>query len=140
MTEIAASVVDTDVFSVLFIRRASDDPRVPSWRERLTGRRVVISFQTRAEVLAGVRTRGWGERRTAEALQILDRTPTIYPDVEVVDAYATLVADCRKIGHALQDPMHTGDRWIAACAIAKSFGVLAGDAIYQGVPNLSLDN
>ncbi|MCV7340745.1 PilT domain-containing protein [Mycobacterium haemophilum DSM 44634] len=33
-------------------------------------------------------------------------------------------------------PEHTGDRRVAACAIAKRLDLLAGDAIYQGAPNL----
>lgn len=53
MNHIAAAVVDTDVFSLMGLRRANNDSRVAGWREYLTGRRVLISFQTRAEVLAG---------------------------------------------------------------------------------------
>lgn len=140
MTELAAAVVDTDVFSVLFLRRDSNDPRGVRWREQLTGRRVLISFQTRAEVLAGALTAGWGGRRLRETMSILDRSPTIRPDDAVVDAYASLVADCRRVGHALQSAKHTGDRWVAACAIAKDLDLIAGDGIYQDAPKLTLLN
>ncbi|WP_204079421.1 PIN domain-containing protein [Mycobacterium riyadhense] len=136
MSGIAATVVDTDVFSLFYLRGDSRDPRVPGWREYLTGRRVLISFQTRAEVLAGARTARWGERRMATVIETLDRTPTIRPDNEVVDAYALLVSECRKLGHPLHGRQHTGDRWIAACAIAKGLDLLAGDRIYEGVPSL----
>lgn len=136
MSEIAATVVDTDVFSLIYLRRASRDARVPGWREYLTGRRVLISFQTRAEVLAGARVAGWSERRVAMTIETLDRTPTIRPDNEVVDAYALPVSECRRLGHALHGREHTGDRWVAACAIAKRLDLLAGDGIYQGAPNL----
>ncbi|WP_239988200.1 PIN domain-containing protein [Mycobacterium kansasii] len=129
-------MVDTDVFSLMYLRRANNDSRVAGWREYLTGRRVLISFQTRAEVLVGARSAQWGGRRMAETIEILDRTPTIRPDNEVVDAYAELAAECRRIGHGLQAREHTGDRWVAACAIAKRLDLLAGDAIYQGAPNL----
>lgn len=71
--------------------------------------------------------------RVIDALQ---RTPTIGCDGEVIDAYATLVAECRRLGHGLHDKIHTGDRWIAACAIAKQIDLLAGDQIYQNAPNL----
>lgn len=74
------------------------------------------------------------------AIETLDRTPTIRPDNEVVDAYAALVADCRRLGHALHNREHTGDRWVAACAIAKQFDLLAGDTIYRGAPNLVVHN
>lgn len=138
MTELSATVVDTDVFSVLYLRRNSTDPREPRWREQLAGRRVLISFQTRAEVLAGALNAGWGERRLTEIRAILSSRPTIRPDNAVVDAYASLVADCRRAGHGLQDPKHTGDRWVAACAIGKDLPLLAGDGIYQDAPNLDL--
>lgn len=140
MTVLGATVVDTDVFSVLYLRRNSADPRAVRWREQLTGRRVLISFQTRAEVLAGALGAGWGDRRLAETHEILDHTPTIRPDNEVVDAYASLVAECRRAGHGLQDQRHAGDRWVAACAIAKNLELLAGDGIYLNAPNLNLLN
>lgn len=114
MNQVAAAVVDTDVFSLIYLRRANNDSRVAGWREFLTGRRVVISFQTRAEVLAGARSAQWGDRRMTETIEILDRTPTIRPDNEVVDAYAELAAECRRLGHGLQAREHTGDRWVAA--------------------------
>ena len=79
MTALSAVVVDTDVFSVLYVHRNSNDPRAVRWREQLTGRRVLISFQTRAEVIAGAIGAGWGERRLGETRDILDQTPTIRP-------------------------------------------------------------
>lgn len=138
MTALSAAVVDTDVFSVLYVHRNSNDPRAVRWREQLTGRRVLISFQTRAEVIAGAIGRGWGERRLGETRDILDQTPTIRPDNEVIDAYATLTAECKRAGHGLQAKLHAGDRWVAACAIAKDIDLLAGDGIYLNAPNLSL--
>lgn len=114
MTQVDAALLDTDAFSVLYRRRGSVDLRADGWRQLLTGKRVLISFQTRAEVLAGARGAGWGDRRTADAVCLLDATPTVRPDNDVVDAYATLVAERRQLGHGLQDKRHTGDRWIAA--------------------------
>lgn len=138
MTRVDAALVDTDVFSVLYLRRGSVDPRADRWGRLLTGKRVLISFQTRAEVLAGARMAGWGDRRMADAVRLLDATPTIRPDNDVIDAYATLVADCRRLGHGLQSKHHAGDRWIAACAIAKGLGVLAGDGVFTDAPALNL--
>lgn len=133
-----ASIVDTDVFSLVYVNRRVSDVRVERWREHLTGRRVLISFQTRAEVLAGARSGGWGERRMEELHGVLNQMPTIYADDEVVEAYAQLVAECRRTGHALHAREHTGDRWIAACAIAKNLELVAGDGIYRDAPNLSV--
>lgn len=130
------AVVDTDVFSLLYVLPATDDPRIQRWRELLAGRRVFFAFHTRAEILAGAMHARWGAWRMAKVSNVLDRTPTIRSDDHVVDAYATLTATCRRVGHALHDKIHTGDRWIAACAIARQFELLAGDRIYRGAPNL----
>lgn len=138
MSTLQAAVVDTDVFSHLYVLRNSADPRVPGWRELLTGRRVLISFQTRSELLGGALANQWGPRRLSDLREILDQTPTIRADNEVVDAHAQLLAECRRAGHALHAKEHTGDRWIAACAIAKDADLLAGDGIYQGAPNVTL--
>jgi len=133
-----AALVDTDVFSLLFVRQSSAEPRVPAWRELLTGRRVLISFQTRAELLAGALAAHWGEARMTDLRTILDRTPTIGADQQVIEAYALLVAECQRAGHALHDPQHVGDRWVAASAVAKGVDLLAGDGIYAGAPRVSL--
>jgi hypothetical protein len=77
--ELHAAIVETDVFSLLFVRRDSADPRV-----------------------------------------------------------ARFYAECRRIGHSLHDKHHTGDRWVAACAIAKDVDLLAGDDIYRDAPGLRL--
>lgn len=138
MNDLQAALVDTDAFSLLFVRRGSSDPRIAGWRDLLTGRQVIISFQTRTELLAGAIADGWGKRRATELRAILDRTPTIGVDDEVIDAHAALYAECRRVGHALHDNAHTGDRWVAACAVAKGLPLLAGDGIYQTVPGLTL--
>lgn len=137
MIEVETTVVDTDVFSLVYVV-PSKDSRIAEWRRVLADRRVVIAFQTRAEILEGALRRQWGSRRLAQLTALLNRTPTIHSDAEVVSAYATLTADCRSSGHALHDKAHTADRWIAACAIAKGVELLAGDGIFQGAPNLSV--
>lgn len=138
MTHVDTVLLDTDVFSLLFLAKNSKEPRSAGWRERLGGRRVLIAFQTRAEILEGALERSWGERRMANTRDALDQTPTIPPDDEVIDAYATLTATCRQNGHPLQDGRHVADRWIAACAIAKRLPLLSGDGIYLNAPNLDL--
>lgn len=140
MSQTAATVVDTDVFSALFLRQSIVDPRAERWRERLIGRPIAISFQTRAEVLSGARIKGWGQRWMNVVVRALEQTPTIHTDDDVVNAYANLTAECQRSGHGLHDKVHTADRWIAACAIAKGFDLLAGDAIYRGAPNLTVRN
>lgn len=136
MTDVAATVVDSDVFGLLYVIPSGGDPRVAGWREFLADRRVVIAFQTRAEVLEGARSAGWGSQRMAKVIDVLGRTPTIHSDNAVIDAFANLTTACRRTGHALHQKVHTGDRWVAACVIAKHLELLAGDQIYRGAPNL----
>ncbi|MGB2722165.1 MAG: PIN domain-containing protein [Rhodococcus sp. (in: high G+C Gram-positive bacteria)] len=137
----AAVLVDTDVFSILYIdpvKAANRGLPVEQLRAQLAGLQVVIAFQTRAEVLAGAMVGSWGERKLADTRAKLDSAPTISIDSGVVDAYASLTAACRRVGHALHDKIHTGDRWIAACAISKEVPLLSLDGIYAGAPDLAL--
>jgi predicted nucleic acid-binding protein len=134
-------VVDTDVYSALYTdpeRAARRGLPVTIWQDALAGARVLISFQTRAEVLAGLRAGNWGETRRQIAMAKLDAVPTIPADREVIDSYAELTSLCRRAGHALHDKIHTADRWVAACAVAKGLPLLTGDGIYQDAPGLSL--
>lgn len=99
MKPLTASLVDTDVFSLVFVNNSSADARVRGWKLHLTGRRVLISFQTRAEALLGARSAGWGTTRMTRLINILDRMPTINTDDDVIGAYATLVTALAEIPH-----------------------------------------
>jgi predicted nucleic acid-binding protein len=134
-------VVDTDIFSSIYIaphRAARRGLPVDSWISALAGLRVVISFQTRAEVLAGIRGSNWGEARVVAAVAKLDTAHTIPADREVIDAFADLTVSCRRVGHGLQNPAHAADRWVAACAVAKELPLFGRDGIYRDAPRLRL--
>lgn len=137
-----AVLLDTDVFSAVFVTPREKAERqghpVETWSELLVGRRALISFQTRAEIIGGVLVARWGERRLATVRELLDATPTVDVDHEVVEAFALLTAACSAAGHGLAAKVHTGDRWVAACAIAKGLPLLAGDGIYANAPGLTL--
>lgn len=124
-------------------RRTSPQSKVTpvdTWMKALTGYRPLVSFQTRAEALAGAYLAGWGERRLDALLTKLDLTPTIDEDRTVIEAYARLVYEARKIGHPLGAPgLHVGDRWVAACAIAKGLPLLTGNRKhFENAPGLRL--
>lgn len=137
---VQAALLDTDVFSALYVTPRELALRqghpVDDWTSDITGYRVLISFQTRAEVLFGAFYAGWGERRLGPVRERLDATPTVDEDRDVVEAFAQLTFKCRKSGHALAAKEHTGDRWIAACAIAKDLPLLAKDGIYVNAPGV----
>lgn len=132
MAAVNAVVLDTDVFSALYITprhvAARQGHPIGTWESSLAGCRSLISFQTRAEILAGAHLAGWGQKRLAAAVVRLDGTPTIDVDRDVVDAYARLLAEANKEGHPFGAvKQHVGDRWIAACAIAKDLPLLTGN-------------
>lgn len=134
-------LLETDAYSTLFIARPDTrDHRTRSgaWASALRGERVVIAFQTRAEVLVGARQSGWGATRTEGLLNELARTPTVPLDEQVLDAFVDLSVACRRLGHGLHAKVHTADRWIAACAIAHRLPLLTGDGVFSGAPGLEL--
>jgi predicted nucleic acid-binding protein len=134
-------VVDTDVFSQLYITPEFAERRgvpVAVWRSALEGARVVVSFQTQAEVLAGINGSPWGEGRKAAAMDELERFPTIPADRSVIDSFASISITCRQAGHALHDKIHTADRWVAASAVAKGLPLMARDGVFVGAPGLTL--
>jgi len=55
----AVRVIDTDVWSYIYKR--TDEAKL--YEPRLFGNVLVISFQTRAELLRGAISAGWGARR-----------------------------------------------------------------------------
>lgn len=139
-----AALLDTDVYSALFITPAQvvkmQGHPVDACRIALTGYRPVIAFQTRAEILGGALLAGWGAKRLQQTREQLDATPTVDEDSTVVDAYSRPLVEARDIGHPLGDAAHhVGDRWIAACAIAKRLPLLTGNAKhFRGAPRLDL--
>lgn len=133
------ALVDTDVWSGIFgPRRRRPDPRVQAWSRQLIGTTVLIATQTRAEVLAGVHASSWSEQRKEGVRRQLDATATMPMDEPVIQAYASLTAWCRLQGHGLGQKEHTGDRWIAATAIATGAPLLTGDSVYRGAQGLNL--
>jgi predicted nucleic acid-binding protein len=133
-----AVVLDTDVWSSLFVTTSRRGSRVDAWRRLLVGIDVVIATQTRAEALTGAFAGGWGARKTSELRAQLAATPTIPVDDLVVETYARLSALCKATGHALHQPRHASDRWVAASAIAAGLPLLSGDGIFEGAPGLEI--
>lgn len=126
----------------MFINRSARDERfreqVEDLRARIVGRAVTVATQTAAEVRAGVLMSSWAERRRQEVLDRLEMTSVLPVSDAVVAAYAELTAECRRTGHALQAKEHTGDRWVAATAIAMAVPLCAIDHIYRSAPGLQL--
>ena len=135
-------LLDTNAYSALYVTpdetaRKQGYP-LEEWRGALRGHRVLIAFQTRAELLIGARSAKWGEPRMKALKERLDATPTVQLDEDVFEAYVTLTVDARGQGVGIGQRPHSADRWIAACAIAKSLPLLSKDAIFADAPALML--
>ncbi len=52
---------------------------------------------------------------------------------------AALRAECSRTGHALAQPEHSADLWIAATAVYLDLPLVTDDGIFAGVPGLRQD-
>jgi len=104
----------------------------------MAGHQIFLAAVTVAELRYGALVAGWGDQRRQRLEQSIAAT-TVVP---VSDALLTAVAElrhaCRQIGHALHEPVHANDLWIAASAIHIGAPLLTADAVFDDVPGASL--
>lgn len=133
-------IVDTSVISraLLPSRVSGKSVAATEWSEALLGRSVVIAVQTRVELLSWPGLRGWGAVRRDALESWVAAVPTIDVTAKVQAAYVDLTVRSKKAGHAIQDPMHVADRWIAATALAAGLPLASDDGIFAGIEGLHL--
>lgn len=68
--------------------------------------------------------------------QQLESLRTIQVTSAVQAKFIELTVWAKLNGHGIQDKAHTGDRWVAATALAYDLEVAAGDGIYSAVKDL----
>ena len=130
-------LVDTGVFSASISRRR----RVRFERQvgLMTGNQLFLAAVTVAELRYGALVAGWGDQRRQRLEQSIEAT-TVVP---VSDALLTTAAElrhgCRQAGHALHEPVHANDLWIAASAVHIGAPLLTADAVFDDVPGLSIN-
>lgn len=136
MTDANTLVVDTDVFSAGLVPRRSGLAAL--YAPHLTGKSLVVSAQTVAELRFGGLNAGWGARRMEE-LEARIRKAAVAPfDDALAWTHARLRQDCVRIGHGLGHKLHDGDRWIAATALRFGVPLVSHDGIFKDVPGLTL--
>jgi len=104
-----AVVVDTDVVSYILKR----DTRAQPYSQHLTGKIVVMSFMTLAELYRWAEERNWGERRKQQMEQYVRNFVVYGYNRDLCRTWAQVMASAkRKIRKLL-----CADGWIAATAI-----------------------
>lgn len=131
-----AVVVDTMVVSWLFDERPN--PLADQYRHLIGVAPVLLSFQTVMELRFGALRAGWGELRRRRLERRIGELTVLQPDDEMVRLCAELRSECQRIGHALGDKLHDGDRWIAAAAIRLRCPLVSHDRLFRDVPGLQL--
>lgn len=104
------------------------------------GQRLLIAVQTRVELLSMplLSRNPWSEARIKELADHVAGLSILQVTDEVQTTFVTLTGSLRSGGHALGDKVHTGDRWIAATALAHGLPIASMDGIFEGVPGLGL--
>jgi predicted nucleic acid-binding protein len=129
-------IVDTGVFGARLTPRGR--PLAAAYRPLLEGRPALISFITVAELRYGASLAGWGPGRLARLDRELARVDTVWPGPNLTGTYVTLRTWCAKTGHGLGGKDHEADRWVAASAIWLDISLVAHDAIFANVKDLTL--
>lgn len=131
-----AVVVDTGVFSAGLTRRSGN--LVAVYAEHLQGRVLVIAPQTVAEVRFGALAAGWGASRIAELERRIEFARVAMIDDAMIWTHARLRAECRAVGHALAQPPHAADLWVAATAVHLGLPLVSHDKVFTDTPGLDL--
>jgi predicted nucleic acid-binding protein len=129
-------VVDTMVASWLLDERP--DPRAGRYREAIGGRRILLAFQTVAELRYGALHAGWGDLRRRALDRQLGAWTVVRSDDRTITLYAELRHQCVLAGHPLGAKVHDGDRWIAATALRVAGAVVSEDRIFGNVPGVEV--
>jgi predicted nucleic acid-binding protein len=129
-------VVDTSVFGADL--RKVRAPLAASYQPFLVGRAVFISFVTVAELRSGARRAGWGDSRLRRLDTRIASAEIVWPGPELTATYVELRDACARRGHALSQPVHEADRWIASTAPWLGVPLVAHDSVFREVPGLTL--
>jgi predicted nucleic acid-binding protein len=124
-------VVDTDVVSFLFKR----DSRAELYKPHLTGKTLVISFMTVAELDRWPLERNWSPA-TRAAMELQLRKYVVHPyDRELCRKWAEVTHEANKKGR----PIQCADAWVAATASLHGIPLVTHNRKdYGGVTTLSI--
>jgi predicted nucleic acid-binding protein len=129
-------LVDTGVFSASINRRRRSrfEPQVGL----MAGNQIVLAAVTVAKLRYGALVAGWGEPRRQQLAQSIAATTVVPVSGALLTAAAEVRHACRETGHALHEPVHANDLWIAASAVHIGTPLLTADAVLDDAPGLSV--
>lgn len=129
-------VVDTGIFSASISRRrrARFEPQVGL----MAGHQIFLAAVTVAELRYGALVASWGAQRRQRLGQTIAATTVVPVSDALLTTTAQLRHACRQVGHALHEPVHANDLWIAASAVHIGAPLLTADAVFHDVPGLKL--
>lgn len=104
----------------------------------MAGNQVFLAAVTVAELRYGALVAGWGEQRRQRLEQSIAATTVVPVSDALLTSAAELRHACRHVGHALHEPVHANDHWIAASAVHIDAPLLTADAVFDDVPGLNL--
>lgn len=113
-------------------------PLADRYRELIGGRATLVPFQTVMELRFGALSANWGDLRRRRMERNLSMLTSIETDGELATACADLRHRCVRVGHALGQKIHDGDRWIAAVAVRLSVPLVSHDGVFKNAPGLEL--
>lgn len=112
------------------------NPLANHYRELIGSVPVLLAFQTVGELRFGAIRAGWGDLRRRHLERSIATLTVVQPDDQMITTWARLRADCQRIGHALGDKLHDGDRWIAATALRLRCPLVSHDGVFNQTPGL----
>ncbi len=114
------------------------NPLADQYRQLIGTAAVLLSFQTVAELRFGAIRAGWGDLRRRRLERSIATLTVVQPDDDLITTWAQLRSDCQRIGHALGDKVHDGDRWIAATALRLQCRLVSHDGVFARTPGLEI--
>jgi predicted nucleic acid-binding protein len=100
--------------------------------ERIGAAIPALSVITIAEHRAGWIFASWSQARREEAERLLRAYTWIPLDAGILDRWAQLDAECRRVGHKVDD----NDKWVAATAIEHDLVLVTCDKAQSELPGL----
>lgn len=126
-----ATLVDTDVFSLMF----KGDTRTRRLAGLVEGTRVCLALMSVAELGLWAAHRQWGAARKIDLSRAIEKCVVLQPDLRTAELWATLTAHRRVLGR----PISCSDAWIAATALRFSLPFITRNARdFQDIPGLAL--